>query len=399
MNRLNPAAAANLAVGRAGLALFFSYLARSQGKTRSRVATVLLDDAVSALATTVMSPSLYEGFTGIAWACAHLSNGKHAGGTGGAGGDDPNAEVDEALLRYLDQSPWADHYDLMGGLVGLGVYALEQRPHPRADTMLARVLDRLAELARPTSGGLTWHTGPELLSSEQRAECPDGHEDLGVAHGVPGVIALLGLACQAGHALRAHPLLEPAVAWLLAQRLDLDVGAVFPAWTAAGSPQTPSRLAWCYGDAGVAATLLVAARGAGRSDWEAEALSIARRAAERLLDTTGIRDAGLCHGAAGLAHVFNRMYHTTGEEWLADASRCWFARTLDLRRPGEGLAGFLALRANASRQEWIAEPGLLTGVAGIGLALLGACTAVAPEWDRALLLSTPDAASLRSASG
>jgi hypothetical protein len=38
---------------------------------------------------------------------------------------------------------------------------------------------------------------------------------------------------------------------------------------------------------------------------------------------------------------------------------------------------------------WKDDPGFLTGSAGIGLALLAATTAVAPDWDRVLLTAIP----------
>ena len=373
------AAAADLAGGRAGLAVFFEYVARTRGERKSRIASILLDEAISVVENTVMSPGLHEGFTGIAWACSHLLAPDRD--------DDPNAEVDEALIHTLGESSWMDQYDLIGGLVGIGVYALEQRPRPSADVMLALVLKRLAEAAQPMDDGVTWHTAPALMSEEQRAECPDGHYNLGVAHGVPGVIALLGLACETGHDEEARPLLERAVAWLLKQKLDPEGPSVFPKWVAPGFVPAHARLAWCYGDTGVAATLFIAARAAARPEWEREALQIAKRAAERSFERSGVRDAGLCHGAAGLAHIFNRMHQATGEAWLADAAIRWFGHTLDLRRRDEGLAGFVALERDADRHErWLAEPGLLTGAAGIGLALLAACSTVEPAWDRTLLL-------------
>jgi hypothetical protein len=376
--------AVDLAGGRTGLAIFFSYLGRCQPGAHARTALHLLDTAIAALETTAMSPSLYGGFTGVAWACRHLGDRDED--------DDPNADVDAALLDYLRHTPWEDERDLVSGLVGLGVYALEHRPHPRADTILARVLDRLAEIAQSSGGGVTWQTPFALLPDEQRAACPDGYYNLGVAHGVPGVIAFLGYACGAGHDAAARPLLKRAVAWLLDQRLDPVASSVFPNWIAPGRAVTPARLAWCYGDAGVAAALLVAARGAGRPDWERVALAIARRATERSEATTGVRDACLCHGAAGLAHIFNRMYQATDETWLAEAARYWLTRTLNLRRPGEGVAGFLALGRDAEGNDlWRPEPGLLTGAAGIGLALLAACSVIEPAWDRTLLLSVPRA--------
>jgi hypothetical protein len=99
-------------------------------------------------------------------------------------------------------------------------------------------------------------------------------------------------------------------------------------------------------------------------------------------------DASLCHGAAGLAHLFNRIHHSTGDVACADAARRWFARALDMRSPGEGLAGYrYRARPRDPDSEVRDDPGLVTGVAGIGLALLGAITTVEPAWDRMLLAS------------
>lgn len=378
------AEAASLARGHAGIALLYAYLSQIRQLDDERRSRELLEAASLALEDVRMSSSLYEGFTGIAWAHTHVTR------LFGADDEDPNQAVDEALTEYLSQTPWNDDHDLISGLVGLGVYALDERPRPRADSMLRLVLDRLGELAEPCGGEVTWHTPPTLLFGEQRAEFPNGFYNLGVAHGVPGVVALLGEACAAGFGATVGTLLERAVAWLLKQQLDARQHGLFPSMVGPGVVAQPARLAWCYGDTGVATALLVAARGAGRQDWEREALRVARRAAGRAVEQSAVRDGGLCHGAAGLGHIFNRLYHATSEPWLADAARAWFARTLDMRRPGEGVAGFSALGASPDgRDHWHADQGFLTGTAGIGLALLSACTSIEPAWDRVLLTSIP----------
>jgi hypothetical protein len=47
---------------------------------------------------------------------------------------------------------------------------------------------------------------------------PRGYYNLGLAHGVPGVIAFLGKVCAVGVACdKARPLLDGAVHWLLEQ--------------------------------------------------------------------------------------------------------------------------------------------------------------------------------------
>jgi hypothetical protein len=223
-----------------------------------------------------------------------------------------------------------------------------------------------------------------------------------MAHGIPGVIALLGEALAPDIAdiadiarARVRPLLTEAVRWLLKHRQPESAGAAFPSWLPTGriEPPGPSRLAWCYGDLGVAVALLGAARRAGEPAWEAAALDIARRAAQRPRERSGIVDAGLCHGAAGLGHLFNRLWQATGEPLFADSARSWLRHTLSLRKDGQGLAGYLSYNPSPDWLStgdwslgWSPDASFLTGVPGIALALLGAVSPIAPDWDRLLLI-------------
>jgi hypothetical protein len=245
-------------------------------------------------------------------------------------------------------------------------------------------------------GGFTWHTAPNLLPQWQRELHPEGYFNLGLAHGVPAVIALLGQANALGvHAPRSLTLLEGAVAWLLAQKNPEGSGSCFATIVSPRYAQEtgPSRIAWCYGDLGLGVALLWAARSVGRGDWEAEALAIARLAAKREVAKAGVRDAGLCHGAAGNAHIFNRLWQATGEELFREAALTWFEETLALRQPGLGLGGFRAWmpgpEAKDNPEPWVDAEGLLEGAAGIGLALLAAVTPMEPQWDRMLMVTLP----------
>ncbi len=100
-------------------------------------------------------------------------------------------------------------------------------------------------------------------------------------------------------------------------------------------------------------------------------------------------DPGLCHGAAGVAHVFHRLFLTTREPRFADAARLWFARTLAMQGEHRGFAGFAAYEPDAQgKLGWAADPGFLMGAAGVTLALAAALADEAdPGWDRVLLLS------------
>lgn len=375
---------ASLAAGQAGLALFYSYLALAENdEAQADRAAALLDGAVEALATTPLPPMLYVGFPGVAWVAEHLQ-----GRLFEPGDDDPNLDVDEALLGALDRSPWPGDYDLITGLTGLGVYALERLPRRSAAACLEKIVEQLAERSERRPEGVTWFTPPERLPQWQREIHPNGYYNLGVAHGVPAVVTLLAGAAAAGLD-RARPLLDDTVRWLLAQRLEPGAGSCFGTSFYPGEDPGTSRLAWCYGDPGIAASLLAAARAVGEPAWEEEAQSIALSAAGRSLETAMVRDAGLCHGAAGLGHLFNRMYRTTGEERLAEAARFWISHALAVREPGEGIAGFRTWTAEKDGSPWRTEPGFLEGAAGIGLALLATVSSVEPAWDRVLLVSLP----------
>ena len=373
----------SLAGGTAGLALFFSYLDQAwPGEGYDDLAMELLEQAVTATAEGPLPPSLYSGFSGVAWTMEHLRNRLYED----EDGEDAGEEVTKALVEHVGLTPWRGHYDLISGLVGFGVYALERLPRPGGEECLRRVVARLSETAVHGPQGITWLTGPELMPERDLELFPAGNYNLGVAHGMPGVIALLGLAQTAG--VECRPLLDGAVAWLLAQKLPPGSGSVFSYSVGAGVEPKPTRVAWCYGDLGIAATLLVAGRAVGERDWEREAAAIARQVAERTLEDSGMQDGGICHGAAGIAHLFNRLHQATGDPALAAAARQWIDQTLALRQPGVGIGGFQMWVPNEERDlGWRDEAGLLTGSAGVGLALLAAATGVEPEWDRVLQIS------------
>jgi hypothetical protein len=371
----------SLAGGSAGLAVFFAYLHQAFSEPAA-TPRGFLEAAIAAAREGPTRASLYSGLAGVGWAATHLQD-----GLAGLDVEDITADIDEALDEHLGVSHWLAEYDLIDGLVGFGVHALERLPRPAAAACLGRVVEHLAGLAEPRPEGVTWWTPPDGLIPEQRQRYPRGYYNLGLAHGVPGVIALLGGACAAGVAPeRARPLLDGAVHWLLAQRMA-EGPAAFSCFVGPDVAPTPARLAWCYGDLGVALALLGAARAVGEEGWEQAALTIARRAAARPL-ASGVIDAGLCHGAAGVGHLFNRLFQAKGEECFAEAARFWLQRALSLRQPGYGIAGYLSwVPGPGGAMTWLAEPGLLTGAAGVGLALLAAATTLEPAWDRLLLVS------------
>ncbi len=381
-----PPLLAGLASGPAGIALFFAYAHLAfPDRGLDDLCLQALREALSTLAATHLPPSLYSGFTGVGWLLRHLEDRIFEAD------EDLGAEVESTLLQVLDRSPGAWPPELMSGLAGFGLYFLERLPGEPARRGVERVIEQLATGAEEGAGEVTWFTPGAGVPTSYRELYPNGFYNLGVSHGIPGTIGFLAAAYRRGVAPgETRRLADGAVRWLLDHRLPESTGDTFPGYAGPGIAPSPTRLAWCYGDPGVAAVLDLAGRGFGREDWRREALAAARRAAKRGESETAVVDAGLCHGAAGLAHAFHRLFRSTGDEALREAAFFWLEKTLAMRRPGRGTGGFeIAEPIVSGPGRWTEETGFLTGAAGIGLTLLAALTPVEPEWDRVLLLSFP----------
>lgn len=365
-----------------GRPLLHAYLgvARSSPAHLQRGAC-LADAAVDTLAHTTMSrTSLYQGIAGVGWLAAHMD------ALLGTRDDEAYEEIDRVLVASCVPGRTPATYDLISGPVGTAVYFLERLPQPLAVEGLRRVAGILAAEAQRTGDQATWYSPPAQLPAWQRELAPQGYYNLGVAHGVPGVIGILGEMRRSGTATPGDEvLLRGAMTWLLSQRLG---DGTFPSWVAPGGERSQSRVAWCYGDLGLSVTFLLAARALGDEEFERAAIDIALQAAAHRHDA-GEQDAALCHGTAGNAHLFNRLYQATGRAEFCEAAQHWYARTLQLRVNGRGIAGYRAynpgLPGQVKANPWEDDTTFLTGASGIALALLAATSDVEPNWDRVLL--------------
>lgn len=327
-----------------------------------------LSRAVEALAVTPNATGLYGGIPRVGWAVAHLTEGDEA------------VAIARAVIERTRKAE-THEYDLINGWVGWGVLALECAGDGTA--LADRVLRNLEETARPAPfGGIGWFTPPEQLRYDQLEQAPEGYWNFGVAHGSAGVIGLLArMVAYDVNAERARALLVPAVDGLIASA----GGGSFGRWWTT-SAQRGRALAWCYGDLGIACAVLDAATVMQHAGWRDVGVATARRTAALSLADSQVRDAGLCHGSIGAAHVFARLYQRTGDGELGAAARRWLGLTLEQRRT-DPVAGFPLWRVwRPEGPGWEANTSLLEGAAGVALALQAAIDERDPLWDRLLLV-------------
>jgi hypothetical protein len=262
-------------------------------------------------------------------------------------------EMDEVLLGSLRARP--REFDLISGPCGIGAYALV-----RTDIAAARRLYAAAEQAL--------ERGSELDDGLRSWRVPvdtqkPGPFDLGVAHGTPGVIGLLAHALRLGVATgRTGRMLDETLGWLHAQeRRDLPHSR-FASFT--GPSGQSSRLAWCYGDLGVAAMAATAATVRQDPALEAWWRELAAQRLAQPPSTWMLADDPLCHGRAGVLHILRRL----------------LARGWDLPE-ARALADDLERELADAPDDPGAPYGLLNGRAGVMLALAESVQG-APAGDR-----------------
>jgi lantibiotic biosynthesis protein len=364
-----PLASWTLDTGAAGVAVVLGEAAR-RGLAPDDAAESWLDVALDVVASRPTPPGLWAGYAGLAWAMRRVD----------AAVDDAG-DVEARLAEVVERGRAG--VDLYDGAAGFGMVALGRPATPGARRLLDAAVARLENDAVPMESGIAWRTMP---SNDRAArEHPGGYFSTGLAHGAAGNVAFLAQTVAHGGGERARRLVEQGVAWLLSLRDD-ERDARYP-FLVDGARRRYKSSVWCNGDIGVAVGLAAAARALGVSALESEAVATARHAFVRSGLDPRVSEPCLCHGAAGVAHLYNRLAQATGDEVCADAARAWFGRTLAMRSGDRGVAGFSFLTDVDPETGQVlpaADPSLLLGAGGVALALLAATSSVEPTWDNAL---------------
>ncbi len=296
------------------------------------------------------------------------------------------ADLDNLLHFKLNQFLQQHNWDFLHGAVGLGFYFLSRQTNTTSVTdSLDTLLLYLEHTAEQTPDkGYKWKS---VLNHETNQI---GY-NISISHGMSSIVVLLSKMYQLEqYKDRSKILLEGVVNYILAQEIDKEkYGSYFPSYAIESEEELrASRLAWCYGDLGIAMALWQAGIAMQNENWKNKAIEVLLFAAENRHDLQQefVMDAGLCHGSAGIAHIFYRAWWNTRMPEFKQAADYWFETTLKMAYHTDGLAGFKTWRT-PEYGGWQNSYSVLEGIAGIGLAMLSYITETEPTWDECLLLS------------
>lgn len=364
--------------GLGGIALFNFYYAK---KYSSQEAYDKGFDQISKIFDVINSGfgefSFTMGLAGIAWLIDHLVTFDFLEEDTVGILDD----LDELLTEIMISEMQKGYYDYLHGALGVGLYLSKRKKSNHVNQKLNIFINILEEKSEIDGNGLKWVSVLRKLTGEQ------GY-NISLSHGIISIANILGRFNSLSiNNDKVKLIVERTVNYVINQKNEPNkYSSIYPNFSKEDSKMRESRLSWCYGDLGIASTLWQLSQKYNREDWKEEALDVFEKNTKRQdLVKNMVYDAGLCHGSAGVAHIFNRMFMNTGNKLFKEAANYWFKITLEMANKKDGIAGFKQFLS--IEQQSVVNPGFLEGAAGIGLALLSADNQVDPAWDEMLLLS------------
>jgi lantibiotic biosynthesis protein len=293
-------------------------------------------------------------------------------------------ELNEILETTCTQYINEKNYDFLHGLLGLmylSSFCDVLDKNIVSNTLKAMLSDKKMD------NTAAYYT---ISENEKKSNEEIAHVNLGLAHGLPSITSVFAKLKNIDPTITDTVIQLCNYIFKNKSQKKYSYQNLFPSVVAHGINEVDchhTRLAWCYGDLGIACSFWNVGTALNIEQYKQEAVEILLHNTHRKnLETNNVIDAGICHGAAGIAHIFNRFYKETKLKGFDEARLFWLNETLKMATFNDGLAGYKKYYKDTG---WVNDYGLLEGIAGIGLVLLGFLTDDINDlnWDQCLLIS------------
>jgi class I lanthipeptide synthase len=282
------------------------------------------------------------------------------------------------------------NYDFLHGAIGYGVFFLKRYKNVKNYALRRRyksIIEELVNFLEDTKiqekNGIKWESPQE---SDIKNEI---NIDLGLSHGVPSILYFLCLVYDRGlFQERIYPIIIETSKYILSTKnVSKNIISLFPAYQYQSNKKEEhsSRLAWCYGDVGIGLSILKAAEVTKNKELKKEAIFILSHSSRRkCLKENSVLDAGLCHGAYGLFHIYGKLYNKTKINCFKESSKYWKEIGDDMIKYDENQNIFYPI--HLGKRDWSKPYSLLEGISGIGLSIISNLTNYEIEWEECLFI-------------
>ena len=203
--------------------------------------------------------------------------------------------------------------------------------------------------------------------------------NLSLSHGMASIIIFLAYYHSKTNNPKAKRLLQQAIEFYKRNTNPNNFYSMYSNWIKINSPSnlSESRLAWCYGDLGIAKALNYAGVSLGNSDITNFSFEVLNKTIPRFMNSH-VEDASFCHGSSGISHIYNHFYQITGYDAYKNSAIFWLNDTLNRIK---------YLEVNSSFSTELNDVcSILTGLSGVGLSLLSSIEDKEDNWNELLLL-------------
>lgn len=285
-------------------------------------------------------------------------------------------ELKQYILKSLDFMLKNNKLDFLYGAVGIGIFSIHN------DFCVEEINNKI--ISYLASNKITYENSYSWNMLIRKGN--EYGENIGLAHGISSIIIYL---CKLYQKKKDDTLIKELISkacnFIMSNKnTNSNVISVFPTINQKLSADNlQSRMAWCYGDLGIALALWNAGKILNNDELMRFSLSVFDNCTERKeLNITMIHDACFCHGSSGVAQIFRRMYYETGEKKYLQAADYWIKETLKLYTNAPSCFLFYANGIYKNMYD------LLSGISGVGLALLSNDNNISTsDWDKLFLLS------------
>ena len=292
---------------------------------------------------------------------------------------DIKKELADFILFNINSCNRYSNYDFLHGSLGM-LHTISDCQNIFGVSFVSEMFSNIAQGIQKTNTGFYYENWMNIIENKAQVK----EVNFSLSHGITAAVVIFSEI----KSIESTEATQQLIRYIQSYKSEKNTLSLYPSTVQEGSPVVcNSRLAWCYGDLGIAAAFWQAGKSLGNEEWKKEAINIMLYTSQRRdLKENLVVNAGFCHGTSGIAHIFNRFYKETGLKEFDEARWYWLEQTLLLLENENGLSDFKSWQGNSG---WVKDCTLLEGIAGIGLVMLGFLSDDIQDldWDNCLLLN------------
>ncbi|WP_378187565.1 lanthionine synthetase LanC family protein [Aquimarina sp. W85] len=355
-----------------GVLIFEATLYRySKEEIYKQKALELFNTLIKVFGDRELGSGFLEGFEGIFYTVQYLQTCKIIE-------DESSLEgLEDYLIQSLQIDFKTNNFDPIHGSIGKLHYYINSKTQSseKVNDLIHQFLTSLYENREETEQGIYWYDENEETK---------GLINLGLAHGLPGILAFLIRLKELKY---EHQLLDILIDGIIKSLFNFknNISRIsnFPDYHTVDINQRNlnSRLGWCYGDLGITNTLLYATKILQREDLKEKTYKLLRTIIPRRIGNSGLDhfedysflDTGFCHGLSGIAFMMQKINHKVDSPIIEKRIDFWKKELLKNLNTQLALEGDIYLpwyRQDKEKTYTLDKASILNGLCGTGLVLL-----------------------------